>query len=242
MENKKYDVMENKKYEQLKKWFIIGIIFALMTMLGGEIPIGWTVYPKADNELVAMIMGCGNLTILQLAFGVFFGGIGIPLQYYGYKAIAEIVKAGGNKKCGKLIHLGAKAIAFGGGVVHIICVALMFVCRMEETQTLERIPQSVLDFTLWLVLPISTVFMAIYIPMTIAMIIPVIKGKTIFPRWAVVFNPIVYKILLNVISAIAPNTELMNGVRMSNMGIGSLVTFVGLMVLLNDWYQKNHIA
>ena len=230
--------MEHKEYIQIKNWFIIGIVFAIMTMLGGEIPIGWTVYPEADNELVAMIIGCGNLSIVQLASGVLFGGIGIPLQYYGYKAIGRIVEMSGSEKCSKLIYLGAKAIAFWGGIVHIICVALMFICKIEGTHALEQLPQSVIDFTLWLVLPITVVFMVIYIPMTIAMIIPIIKGKTIFPKWAVIFNPIVYKILLNIIAFITPNTELMNGIRMSNMGIGSLVTFIGLLLLLIKYYEK----
>lgn len=230
--------MEQKEYIQLRKMFFIGIIFAAVTMFGGEIPIGWTVYPEADNELVALIMGCGNLSMLQLAFGVLFGGIGIPLQYYGYKAIGQIVEMGGSMKCSKLIYIGAKAIAFWGAVVHIICVALMYVCKMEETHTLEQLSQSVINFTLWLVLPISAFFMVIYIPMTIAMIIPVMRGKTIFPKWAVVFNPIFFKILLNVIALIAPNTALINGIRMSNMGMGSLVTFIGLLVLLDKHYKE----
>lgn len=230
--------MEKKEYAQLKKMFIVGIIFAAMTMLGGEMPIGWTVYPESDNEMIAMIMGCGNLTLLQLACGVFFGGIGIPLQYYGYKAIGIIVENGGSKKCGKLILIGAKAIAFWGGVIHIICVALMFICRMEQTHTIEQLPLSVIDFTLWLVLPISAVFFAVYIPMTIAMIIPVIKGKTIFPKWAFILNPIFFKIILNAAAGIMPDTELMNGIRMSNMGLGSLVTFVGLLVLFTKHYKS----
>lgn len=178
------------------------------------------------------------MTTLQLASGVFFGGIGIPLQYYGYKAIGRIAEMGGSKRCSRLIYLGAKAIAFWGGIVHIICVSLMFICRMEKTHTLEQLPHSVIDFMLWLVLPISVVFMAIYLPMTIAMMIPIVKGKTIFPKWAVVFNPLFFKGLLNVIAFIAPNTEATNGIRMSNMGLGSLVTFVGLLLLLMK-HDKN---
>lgn len=230
--------MNNQEYLQLKKWFIIGIIFAVMTVLVGEMPIGWTVYPETDNAMIGMIMGCGNLTTIQLASGVLFGGIGIPLQYYGYKAIGRIAEMGGSKKCSSLIYLGAKAIAFWGGIVHIICIALMFICRMEKTHTLEQLPQNVIEFTLWLVLPISAVFMAVYIPMTIAMMIPVVKGKTIFPKWAVVLNPIFFKGLLNAIAFIAPNTELMNGIRMSNMGLGSLVTFAGLLLLLMKYYKN----
>ncbi len=231
--------MEHKDYAKLKKLFIIGIIFAAVTMFGGEMPIGWTVYPEVDNEVSAMLIGCGNLTLIQLVCGVFFGGIGIPLQYYGYKAIGIIAENGGCKKCGKLIHIGAKAIAFLGGTVHIICVALMFVCRMEQTNSIHQIPQSVVDFAIWLVLPISVFFMAVYIPMTIAMMIPVIKGKTIFPKWAFVFNPIFFKIFLNALSFVAPNTELMNAIRMSNMGLGSLVTFTGLLILLVRYYKKS---
>ncbi len=231
--------MDFEEFKRLKKMLIIGIISAFITMVGGEIPIGWTIYPKAENELISMILGSGNLSLLQLASGVLFGGIGIPLQYYGYKAIAEIILKSECKKCGKFVDTGAKAIAFGGGTVHVICVALMFLCRMENTNNLNEMPQSIIDFTIWLVLPFSAVFMMIYIPMTIAMIIPVVKGKTIFPKWAVIFNPIMYKILLNIISYIAPNTAFMNGIRMSNMGLGSLITFIGLLILLNRNYLKN---
>lgn len=229
--------MQRDEYLQLKKFFVIGIVFATLTMFGGEIPIGWTVYPDTKNELLRIIVGSGNLSLLQLACGVLFGGIGIPLQYYGYKAIGNIIKMGDCKRCGNLVHIGAKAIAFWGGIVHIICVALMFVCKLEKTHTIDTVPQSVIDFTMWLVLPISTIFMAIYIPMTVAMMIPVLKGKTIFPKWSIVFNPIFFKIIFNILAFTLPNKAIWNGIRMSNMGLGSLVTFIGLMTLVSRYYN-----
>lgn len=240
--------MKNDEYRKLKRMFMVGIIFSLITMLGGEMPIGWTVYPDMENEYLAMLVGCGNLSMVQLFCGVFFGGIGIPLQYYGYKAIAQIIENGGSKICGKFVNIGAKAIAFWGGMVHILCVAFMFICHMEQADTVEHFPQSVIafeglsqnviDFVLWIVLPISAVFMVAYIPMTVAMIIPVVKGKTVFPKWAVVFNPIFFKILLNAVGYIAPNTEIVNAIRMSNMGIGSLVTFLGMYLLLIKYNKE----
>ncbi len=229
-----------EEYKRLKKMLIVGIVFAFITMVGGEMPIGWTVYPDAENELISMMMGCGSLSLAQLASGVLFGGIGIPVQYYGYKAIGEIISKGGCKKCGKLIDIGAKAVAFFGSPVHLLCIALMFLCRTQEAQTATNIPQNIMDFTIWLVLPLTVVFMAFYIPMTIAMIIPVVKGKTIFPKWAVIFNPILYKILLNMLAEVAPNTALFNGIRMSNMGLGSFITFLGLLILLYRNYSKGH--
>ena len=230
--------MNKEKYLHLRKLFIIGIIVSVITVFGGEMPIGWVVNPEADNAVISTLMGYSQLSLAQLACGVFFGGIGIPLQYYGYKAIGEIAEAGGNKKCSGLINLGAKFIAFFGGIVHIICVALMFVIKTEQPLPTDTIPQNILDFTLWLVLPISAAFMTVYTVMTIAMIIPVIKGRTIFSKWAVVFNPLIAKVIIPVVAVFLPNTKFVNALNMADMGLGSLITFVGLLILLNK-YAKN---
>ena len=229
--------MKSDEYIRLRKMFIFGIIVSLITILGGEIPIGWVVNPKADNEVSSMMLGYALLSLPQLACGVFFGGIGIPLQYYGYKAIAEIINKTDCKKCAKLTEFGAKAIAFGGATVHVICISLMYICKMECSTIITELPQNVIDFTLWLVLPFSAVFMTVYSVMTIAMAIPIVKGKTIFPKWAVVFNPLSAKVLIPIIAMILPNTKIVNGLNMADMGIGSLITFVGLLILLEK-YQK----
>lgn len=230
--------MENDEYIRLRKLFLIGIVMALVTIIGGEIPIGWVVNPEAENEISAMILGYASLSVSQLASGVFFGGIGIPLQYYGYKAIAEIINKSDCKKCAKLTDIGAKTIAFGGATVHVICIALMYICKLECTNPLTEIPQSVIDFTLWLVLPFSIVFMAIYTIMAFAIALPIIKGKTIFPKWAVVFNPMISKVVITPVAMILPNTKIVNGLNMADMGIGSLITFVGLLILLKKYQKK----
>lgn len=231
--------MDHKTYTQLKHLLLAGLIASVVTVIGGELPIGWTAYPEGDNYILSMILGCGNLSVLQLACGVFFGGIGIPLQYYGFEAVARITEMGGSRKCARLIHWGGLACAFWGGIVHVICVALMFICKILETQGMTALPQPILDFTVWLVMPISVVFMPIYYAMTIAMAVAVAKGRTIFPKWAAVFNPLVATVILNILPEIAPNTPLVNALGMANMGIGSLMTFAGLLALLVKYY-RNH--
>jgi hypothetical protein len=227
--------MEREEYLKLKKLFLFGIVASLVTVFLGEIPIGWVVNPEADNTILSMILGYASLSLPQLACGMFFGGVGIPLQYCGYKAIAEVISKSACKKYAKLTEIGAKAIAFGGATVHVICVALMYICKMECAGTLSEIPQNIVDFTLWLVLPFSAVFMTIYTIMTIAMAIPIVSGKTIFPKWAVVFNPLAAKVLIPIIAMILPNTKIVNGLNMADMGIGSLITFIGLLIL----FEKN---
>lgn len=184
-----------------------------------------------------MIMGYSALSSLQLACGVFFGSIGIPLQYYGYKAITNIIAQSECKNCAKITKIGAKAIAFDGAVVHVICIALMYICKLECSHTITELPQSVVDFALWFVLPFSSVFMIIYTLMTFSIALPILKGKTIFPKWAAVFNPLLPKIFFPIIASFLPNNKIVNALNMADMGIGSLITFVGLLVIL-DKHQK----
>ena len=43
--------MENDECIRLRKLFLIGIVMALVTIIGGEIPIGWVVNPEAERRL-----------------------------------------------------------------------------------------------------------------------------------------------------------------------------------------------
>lgn len=227
------------EYSKQKKLLMIGVIFSVITILLGEMPIGWASYPETGDKIADLIAGCGNLSLLQMASGTLFGGIFIPLQFFGFKAIADILYKSECHSCAKITEIGAWAVAFGGGTVHIVCIALMFVCKAENIANASQIPQNVMDFALWLAVPFAAVFMLVYIPMTIAMAVPILRGKTVFPRWAAIFNPLMGKIVINAISAATPNTELINGIRMSNMGIGSLITFLGLWILLDKHMKKS---
>ena len=110
--------MDTKAYANIQKLLIVGLIASIVTVLGGELTIGWVEYPRVENDLtgmMGMMLGSANLSLWQLACGVLFGGIGIPLQYYGFKATAQLVEKGGSKRAAKLIHVGAAATAGLGG-------------------------------------------------------------------------------------------------------------------------------
>lgn len=221
--------MERNDYVNVRKLLVIGFIASVVTVLGGELPIGWVEYPESDNYIMSMLLSCRDLSVFQLACGMFFGGICIPLQYYGFEAVSRIVTLGGSQKAGKLIHWGALATAFWGGIVHIICVALMFLCRVTEIGL--AIPGSILDFTLWLVMPISVVFMPIYYIMTVVMAVVIGKGRTVLPKWAAVFNPLTATLVLNALPMFLSGA-FVNALGMANMGIGSVLTFGGILWLL----------
>lgn len=215
----------------------IGLIASLVTVLLGELPIGWTVYPTVEGDpfgLIGMIIGSGSLSMWQLASGALFGGIFIPLQSYGFEGVSQIVKDGGNPRAAKLIHAGAVATGFFGGIVHVICVALMYVCRLLNAQALAGLPAEVLEFSLWLVAPVSIVFMPVYYAMCIALFVVVVKGKTCLPRWAAMLNPLTATLVINALPLLLPASALVNALGMANMGIGSVLTFGGALALLPE--------
>lgn len=224
--------MERKTYDSVRRLLLVGLMAAVVTVLGGELPIGWTVYPESDNYILSMILGSADLSLWQLACGVFFGGAGIAVQAFGFEGVARMVEACGNRRAGRVIHWGALATGSLGGMMHILCVALMFLCRALNTQTMTALPQMVIDFTLWLVMPITVVFMPVYYAMTIAMLLVIARGRTMLPKWAAVFNPLLGMVLLNAVRLIAPASELVNALGMANMGIGSTLTFAGLLILM----------
>ena len=216
----------------------IGLIASVVTVLLGEIPIGWAAYPAVPGDptgMLGMLIGSSGLSLPQLALGVLFGGIGIPLQYFGFEGAARLVSEGGSKKSARLMHWGAMATAGLGGIVHVVCIGLMFVCRYVDLSGmtgLSSIPQPVMDFALWLVLPVSIVFMPVYYAMCAALFLCVVRGRTCLPRWAAVLNPLTATIVINALPLLLPASPAVNALGIANMGLGSAVTFGGLLALL----------
>jgi len=217
--------------QSIRKQLLIGLAASVITVLGGELPIGWVLYPKLPNDpmgLLGMMAGSADLSMLQLFCGALFGGVCIPLQYYGFEGTARLVAQGGRKKAAGVIHTGALFTGFLGGIVHVVCVALMFLCRMVDLSA-GTLPEPLLDFALWLVMPVSVVFMPVYYAMCIALLAAVLRGSTCLPRWAAVFNPLTATLLLNALPYLLPQSAFVNALGMANMGLGSVLTFGGLL-------------
>ena len=214
---------------------VSGMVFSLLTTVLGDMPIAWLIYPETGNKLLDIILSCDNVSVLQMACAVFFGAVFIPLQYYGFKAVAGLFLSRLSPLC-QDYRVRAKACIWRS-TVHVLCVAAMYLCKIENTASLTQLPQRAIDFSLYLLLPFSVVFIIIYLAMSIAIAIPIFKRKTLLPKWAFIFNPLTAKVVFNVLDVAGPNTKLFNGIRMGNMGVGSLMTFAAFLIMLEK-YQK----
>lgn len=223
----------------MKKMLCLGLIGTVLSLIC-DFLLGWMVYPAADNHYLAMIASCANLSWARLGLSAAFGAVGIPLQYCGFKAIGELI--GRDTKCGKWVHAGAISTLSMGGSVHILCVALMALVKIEcmngfdpaaADTLMHAIPKSAMQFTLWGILPVTLIMMIPYFGMAAAMFLAILKGKTEMPKWMCVLNPLAAKVLLNVAAVILPNFALSNGLGMANMALGGMIPFLGILI----WMQ-----
>jgi len=225
----------------IRKLLWLGFIGSCLSLIC-DFLLGWMVYPEAGNHYIAMIASCGSLSWARLGLSAAFGAVGIPMQYFGFKAISEII--GRNTRCGKLVNAGAVSTATMGGSVHILCVALMALVKLEfdhgfdpnlAPTMLESIPASALQFTLWGILPVTLIMMTPYMIGAVAMFLAIFKKQTVLPRWMCLLNPLTAKVLLNAVAVIAPNTALSNGLGMANMALGGIIPFLGILI----WLSRN---
>ena len=93
---------------------------------------------------------------------------------------------------------------------------------------LGSLPPALVDFTFYYMMPITAVMLLLYYVMAVSLFLAIVLGKTPLPRWACLFNPMLVEVLMNLMPNV--NNALVNGLLMSNMALGGLVTFTGILL------------
>lgn len=217
----------------------MGFVGVLLSMTG-DLLLGAHVHPDAPDAYTRLMLGCSQVPHHFIALGLFVGAIGIPMQYFGYENVLSIVRSRGccATLC-RLIHWGNVAIAFWGASVHILCSLLMLMMKLypispemlvgtDMSDMLASLPPALVDFTLYYLMPITAVMLLLYYVMAVSLFIAIVSGKTQLPRWACLFNPMLVEVLINFMPNV--NNAFVNGMLMSNMALGGLITFTGILL------------
>lgn len=225
--------------ERTKLYWILGFVGVLLSMTG-DLLLGAHVHPDAPDAYTRLMLGCSQVPHHFIALGLFVGAIGIPMQYFGYESVLSIVRSRGccATLC-RLIHWGNVAIAFWGASVHILCSLLMLMMKLypispemlvgtDMSDILASLPPALVDFTLYYLMPITAVMLLLYYVMAVSLFIAIVSGKTQLPRWACLFNPMLVEVLINFMPNV--NNAFVNGMLMSNMALGGLITFTGILL------------
>ncbi len=209
----KGDIMTDCK--KIKKYMLLGWIGAAVTvfaeMLQGAVPSGDTA-----DKMTALFSSFDNLAVWRIGVGSTVGAIGILMQFFGVYAI-YLSFEDKTTKGAKVYHAGMYVFSLLGAIVHILMSFMIYGYKLGMGTMIE--------VTVWFVLPLVILFFAGYIPFAFAMAIQFFKRRTPFPRWMFLLNPLIGKAFFNAITAILPSSAIVNGISFSNMGLSSVILF-----------------
>lgn len=228
--------MEKQPKDKMMRFLIYGIIGGILTMIGDCLLLGVDAAGTVGT-IEKYVKIASEISYTRIGLGGFFGFIGIPLTVFGFYVLYMLLE----DKTSKIVKL-YRASLYGylafGGAIHIICCYLVTGLKKNVETGVEDVFAAVLKEQAGYLIPSMAVFFIFYFINVITMVIIVAKKKTILPGWMWVINPLVFKIIINVIGKIG-NSAFFNGLACSNMSLGAIIIMAVWMIVIYNKYVED---
>lgn len=173
----------------------------------------------------------------RLTWGHFIGVLAAPLYLVGYWHIAEMLKPAGKKIAAAVFGLGVYAFMIGdvwlGGRVNL---ALTVKAREAADAAIKGQFSGLLDGISSHNEPLINIVRVLVLIISILMAIGILRGKSFYPRWIVLFSPIVMLALIFGLYALAPTVGvyvLPVAMNVSHLVFFALSIWVALRISVN---------
>ena len=218
--------MEQEKNIRMVKLSLIG---ALLTLIG-DLLIGGARFPDGASLIEGYLAAALAYPAWRPIAGGLIGLLGICMEVPGLLTVFSLMKD-------KMPH-GARFyrfsmyvyLALGGAAVHLPCGVLMWLYKeVSDLAGAAAAYDLVYHYILYVMGIPTVVFSVFFLDANIVMFIAFARGKTPFPKWYCLFNPILMKGLFNGFRFLG-NSALVNGIATSNMSLGGIVLFTALLI------------
>ena len=215
--------------EHAERHLKIGLFGAMLTLIG-DCLIGAAKFPDGANLLEGYLAIALAMPSWRPILGGLIGFVGICLEFPGLMTIYPLIRdkmprGGSFYKLAMYIYLAA-----GGGAVHLPCGAFMWIYKAVAESAGKEIGRSIaLKYLLYFLIPATAVFSVFFIGASVVQFIAFIRGRTPFPKWYCVFNPLLGKAVFNSVRRLG-NTAVISGIGTSNMSLGAIIMFTALLL------------
>ena len=168
-----------------------------------------------------MISALEVISIPRIGLCSTIGAIGILLQYFGFYGLYLTFERR-NSGTGRLYIIGNYGFTILGAIVHVLICMLLYIfksCAPEDRTMILG------EFMLWFLVPILILFSAAYLTVCVILFWELGRGRTLFPSWMLLFNPLTGTLIINLLQIFLPSSAFVNGMGFSAMGVTSLVLF-----------------
>lgn len=187
--------------------------------------------PELSNWM-AVLSSFRSIPVWRICLCTSLGCLGFLLQYFGYQGIYRGFEDRENKK-GRLFSFSNWCFTVGGAVFHVLAFVfvLFYPCLMGQPKG-EGI---LLQYLLFCAAPFFIISFLGYLMVCILLFIQLSGGRSCFPRWLALFNPLLVSVLLNTFVFFLPGYPILNGIPFAGAGISSMVLFT--VLLLSDRHR-----
>ena len=212
-----------------ERYLKIGLFGAVLTLIG-DLLIGAAKFPDGAS----MIDGYFAIALVMPAWRPILGGligfVGICLEFCGLITIYPLIREK-MPRSGRFYQFAMYVdLAVAGGAVHLPCGVFMWIYKSVTEAAGQEIGRDIaMKYLLYFLLPVTVVFTVFFTGASMLQFIAFVKGRTPFPKWYCVFNPLIGKVVFNSVRQLG-NTALINGIGTSNMSLGAIVMFTALLL------------
>lgn len=207
----------------------ISLFGAVLTLIG-DLLIGAVKFPDGVNMFEGYFTAALAMPAWRPVLGGLIGYGGICLEFCGFMTVCPLIREK-MPRGGRFYQLAMYVyLAAGGGGVHLPCGVLLWIYgSVTKAAGAEAGYDIAMRYLLYFLLPVTIVFAVFFIGANMIQFIAFIKGRTPFPAWYCIFNPLLGKAVFNAVRCLG-NTALINGIGTSNMSLGAIVMFTALLL------------
>jgi hypothetical protein len=204
-------------------------IFASLTVLAGDILLGWGVSDPSVTELPAFLTRYLSVSDSRIFASALLGLIGIPVECLCWFAVYRMIRPYSEKEAHAFRAGIVGCLAFGGCGVHVPCCMAVYLLKRFCAENAASGVRETLRFIGWFLLPATVIFLAFFLLSIIVQMRAFLRRHTPLPRRCWVFS-LLFGLVFAVLIRLCGDHALTNALSTGWISIGNLWMTGGLLL------------
>lgn len=205
-------------------------IFAALTVLTGDMLLGWGVSDPSITALPALFTRYLSVSDGRIFASALLGLIGIPVECLCWFAIYRMIVPCSERDAHAYRAGILGCLAFGGCGVHVPCCMAVYLAKRFYADNPATVMQDTLRWIGWFLLPATVIFSVCFFFTAIVQMRAFCKGHTPLPRWCWVFS-VLFGFVWAVLMRLIGDHGLTNALATGWISIGNLWMMGGLLIV-----------
>ena len=204
-------------------------IFASLTVLAGDMILGWGVSDPAVSGFPSMFTRYLSVSDARIFASALLGLAGIPVECLCWFAVWRMIRPYSDKFAHAYRTGIIGCLAFGGCGVHVPCCMAVYLFKRFYADDPAGASREMLHWIGWFLLPAAVIFTVFFIEMAAIQIRAFSKRYSPLPGWCWVFS-VLFGVIWAVVMRLAGDHALTNALATGWISVGNLWMSTGLLI------------